>query len=84
MIYNSFNFIILYPLLFLAYYFIPAKLQNIRNIYLLIASYLLYMNYYPAYSLLLLGVTVLSFFMAIQIEAKKTEGGGNIGWSQAL
>ena len=42
------------------------------------------MNYYPAYSLLLLGVTVLSFFMAIQIEAKKTEGGGNIGWSQAL
>lgn len=34
------------------------------------------MNYYPAYSLLLLGVTVLSFFMAIQIEAKKAEGGG--------
>lgn len=43
------------------------------------------MNYYPAYSLLLLGVTVLSFFMAIQIEAKKAAGGGvNIGWSQAL
>ena len=41
MIYNSFNFIILFPILFLLYYLIPAKLGKIRNAYLLVVSYLL-------------------------------------------
>lgn len=76
MIFNSFNFIILYPLLFLAYYVIPAKVGRVRNLYLLAVSYLLYMNFSPAYSLLLLGVTILTYFTAIMIEAKKAVGGG--------
>lgn len=76
MIFNSFNFIILYPLLFLAYYVMPAKFVRVRNIYIIAVSYLLYMNFSPAYSLLLLGITILTYFMAIKMEAKRAVGGG--------
>ena len=64
MIYNSFNFIIIFPVLFLLYYLIPVKYQKVRNLYLLIVSYLLYINWKPAYALILLGVTVVTFYSA--------------------
>lgn len=64
MIYNSFNFIVLFPLLFLLYYVIPAKQQKWRNGYLLLVSYLLYANWKPAYALILLGVTAVTFIFA--------------------
>lgn len=71
MVYNSFNFIVLFPLLFLLYYLIPAKLLKWRNGYLLAVSYLLYANWDPAYTLILLGVTLITFFtaQAVDIEA---------------
>lgn len=61
MIFNSFNFLIVFPLLFLLYYLIPAKQQKWRNGFLLVVSYLLYMNWNPAYALVLLGVTLITF-----------------------
>jgi D-alanyl-lipoteichoic acid acyltransferase DltB (MBOAT superfamily) len=71
MVYNSFNFIVLFPLLFLLYYLIPARLLKWRNGYLLAVSYLLYANWDPAYTLILLGVTLITFFtaQAVDIEA---------------
>ena len=71
MIYNSFNFLILYPFIFLLYYAIPAKYKKMRNLYLLIVSYSLYISWKPIYAFILLGVTASSYITAIQIEKAK-------------
>lgn len=64
MIYNSFNFIVLFPLIFLLYYAIPARFQKGRNVFLLAVSYLLYLNWKPVYALILLGVTLVTYYSA--------------------
>lgn len=64
MIYNSFNFLVVFPLLFLLYYVIPAKWNKGRNLYLLAVSYLLYANWKPVYALILLGVTLMTYLFA--------------------
>lgn len=73
MIFNSFNFLVIFPLLFLLYYAIPAKVQPVRNLYLLVVSYLLYLNFNPAYALILLGVTAISFFFAKAVYATRKD-----------
>lgn len=70
MIFNSFNFIVVYPLLFLLYYAIPGKDNKWRNLYLLLLSYLLYINFNAVYSLVLLGVTAVTFLAANTIEGQ--------------
>mgnify|MGYP002624181905 CR=1 FL=1 len=71
MIFNSFNFIVLFPLIFLLYYAIPAKYAKGRNLYLLIVSYLLYLQWKPVYALILLGVTAVTYYAAIAVERAK-------------
>ena len=61
MIFNSIQFIVLYPLLFLLYYVIPARWLKARNIYLLLLSYILYMQWKPVYALVLMAVTAVTF-----------------------
>ena len=67
MIFNSFNFIILFPFIFLLYYTIPAKYTKARNSYLLIVSYLLYLQWKPIYALILLGITLVTYYIALLI-----------------
>jgi len=67
MIYNSFNFIIVYPLIFLLYYVIPAQYTKLRNFFLLAVSYLLYLQWKPVYALILLGVTSITYFAALKV-----------------
>lgn len=62
MIYNSFAFLVCFPFIFLLYYLIPARYQKSRNGYLLMVSYLLYANWRPAYALILLGVTAVTYW----------------------
>lgn len=76
MIYNSFNFIILYPLLFLFYYAIPARWQQGRNGYLLLVSYLLYASWKPVYALILLGVTAVTYGCALFLERQEKKRRG--------
>lgn len=64
MLYNSLRFIVLYPLLFLFYHAIPARYNSIRNIYLLAVSYALYICWKPAYALVLLFVTTVTYIAA--------------------
>ena len=64
MIFNSFQFILLYPFLFLLYYAIPARWKKARNIYLLVVSYVLYLRWKPVYALILLAVTLVTYFTA--------------------
>lgn len=67
MIYNSFNFIILFPLIFLVYYVIPSRHTKTRNLYLLAVSYLLYLQWKPVYALILLYVTAVTYYSAIAV-----------------
>lgn len=71
MIFNSFQFIVLFPFIFLLYYVIPEKLTKVRNLFLLIVSYLLYMQWKPIYALVLLGITVATYYTALYIESQK-------------
>ena len=70
MIYNSFLFLVCFPLIFLLYYLIPAKCQKGRNLFLLVVSYVLYINWKPVYALILLGVTGITYLSALLIEKK--------------
>lgn len=51
MLFNSFDFLIFFPVVVLLYWIIPSK---VRNPMLLIASYYFYMNWEPVYALLIL------------------------------
>ena len=73
MIYNSFLFIVCFPLIFLLYYLIPARCQKGRNMFLLSVSYLLYINWKPVYALILLGVSAITYFSALQIEHNREQ-----------
>ena len=68
MIFNSFNFIVLFPVIFLLYYVIPAQYRKVRNLYLLLVSYLLYIQWKPVYALILLGVTTVTYLAALAVE----------------
>lgn len=61
MIFNSFDFFIVFPVLFLLYWFIPSKYNKTRNSFLLIVSYLLYMNWKPTFAIVLLLVTIVTY-----------------------
>lgn len=70
MVFISFSFWLLFPFIFLIYWLIPAKWNTWRKAFLVIVSYLLYMNWKPAYALVLLGVTLLTYCAGILFEVK--------------
>ena len=74
MVFNSFNFWIIFPFIFLIYWFIPIKFLKARNLFLLIVSYLLYMNYKPSFAIVLLGVTIICYLGGKIIYRKEEEG----------
>ena len=65
MLFNSFPFLIFFPVVTLFYFLVPNK---IRRIWLLIASYFFYMSWNWRYGFLLLFCTLVSFFGAIAVE----------------
>lgn len=71
MVFNSFNFIVLFPVMFMLYYLIPAKYHKGRNLYLLVVSYLLYLNWKPSFVLVLLGVTLVTYWGGQVLECKE-------------
>jgi len=68
MVYNSFSFLVCFPLLFVLYYAIPARYGRLRNLYLLLVSYLLYLRWKPVYALVLLGVTAVTYLSALALQ----------------
>lgn len=70
MVYNSFNFLVLFPLIFLLYYVIPAKYPKARNWFLLQLSYALYISWKPAFALVLLGVSLVTYWGGQVLEFK--------------
>ena len=75
MIFNSFQFLWLFPLIFVGYYFLPCLFTRsperkpvVANRLLLLVSYGLYMQWNPAYALILLGVTAVTYVFALRLE----------------
>ncbi len=71
MVYNSFFFIVCFPLVFLLYYVIPAKFKQARNLFLLTVSYALYIRWKPAFALILFGVTLFTYLGGLLLEEKE-------------
>lgn len=61
MAFNSFNFWLVFPFIFGFYWLIPSKFNQWRKVFLVVASYLLYMNWKPAFALVLLAVTLVTY-----------------------
>ena len=73
MLFNSFQFLIFFPIVVLIYYLLPVK---VRKIWLLITSYYFYMCWDAKYALLILTSTVITYFSGIvlnKIQEQKYE-----------
>lgn len=73
MAFNSFNFWLIFPFIFAVYWMIPAGWLRMRNGFLLIVSYLLYMNWNPAFAVVLLGVTAITYVGSRKVEESKSQ-----------
>ena len=62
MLFNSLKFLLIFPLIFGIYWVIPARYNQWRKLFLILVSYLLYMNWKPVYALVLLGVTFVTYY----------------------
>ena len=55
-------------MIFLLYYAIPGKYVKGRNLYLLLVSYLLYLQWKPVYAFILFFVTFITYFTALVVR----------------
>lgn len=84
MLYNTFEFLWLFPLIFLVYYMCIWKqgfyTSTLGNAFLLLLSYGLYMKWKPVYALVLLWVTFITYMGAklIEIRRNKKLGGAKL------
>ena len=74
MLFNSIAFLLFFPIVCLIYFCIPASQVKVRNLLLLAASYYFYMNWQPAYALLLLTSTVVTYLAALGIDSFEEQG----------
>lgn len=68
--FNSFYFIIAFPIVFLLYYLIPSRCVTARNVFLLVVSYWFYFFWNTGWPLMLMTVTLVTYTLAILIEKK--------------
>lgn len=73
MAFNSFSFWLVFPFIFGIYWLIPANYNQWRKVFLVLASYLLYMNWKPAFAIVLLGVTLVTYWGG-QVLQDRIEG----------
>lgn len=66
MLFNSISFLLFLPCVFTGYWLLPAKW---RNTFLLLASYYFYFSYNPWFLVLLIGTSVLDFYLAKAISS---------------
>jgi len=68
MLFNSWQFGVFLPVVFLIYWNLPKKFSNKKWIFLLLASYYFYMSWEVKYVVLILFTTLISYFAAIFLE----------------
>lgn len=72
MLFNSFAFLLFFPVVCVLYFALPTL--RLRNLFLLAASYYFYMNWEPAYALLLLTSTTITYAAARFVEGEGSGG----------
>lgn len=82
--FNSLNFWLVFPFIFGLYWLIPAKYNQWRKVFLIIVSYLLYMNWKPAFAIVLLGVTLITYWGGQMLENQQDNGKKKLAWLFAL
>lgn len=70
MLFNSYSFLVFFPIVTLVYFVIPKR---IRYIWLLLASYYFYMCWNAKYALLLLTSTIITYFSGLVLSMVKPE-----------
>ena len=70
MTFTSINFLLFFPLILILYHFVSIKQ---KSLFLLIVSYLFYLNVKPIFVFLLLGVTISTFILTRLIEVQKID-----------
>lgn len=78
--FNSFNFWLIFPFIFGLYWLIPAKYNQARKVFLILVSYLLYMNWKPAFAIVLLGVTLITYWGGLRLDNQKANGKKSLAW----
>ena len=82
MAFNSFNFWLVFPFIFLLYWIIPSKCNEWRKVFLVVLSYLLYMNWKPAFVIVILGVTLITYwggqFLELRVESEELIVGSKV------
>ena len=66
MLFNSFHYLIFFPIAAILYFMVPDKKKHLL---LLIASYYFYMSWKPVYLILILITTLVSYYSAKRIDA---------------
>lgn len=79
MLFNSLIFWFIFPFVFAFYWIIPSRHNKVRNAFLVLVSYLLYMNWKPAFALVLLGVTLITYYGALILESPRLGAGKGVG-----
>lgn len=70
MLFNSFEFLVFFPIVCVLYFMLPHKY---RWIWLLIASYFFYMNWKPIYALLMFGSTITTYISGLLIDKYRSQ-----------
>ena len=73
MSFTSINFWLIFPLIFVFYWAIPSKWNIWRKVLLLILSYLLYMNWKPSFAIVLLGITLITYWGGILFDGDRNK-----------
>lgn len=73
MIFNSFLFWLIFPIIFCFFWAIPSRFKTTKKWFLICVSYCLYINWKPAFSLALLFTTLTTFYGAKFISRKRTQ-----------
>ena len=65
MLFNSYTFLLFFPITVLGYFLLPKKC---KNLWLLVASYIFYMGWNAKYAILLLFSTSVTYLASLAIE----------------
>ncbi len=82
--FNSLRFLLVFPLIFGLYWAIPARYNLERKVFLIIVSYILYMNWNPAFALVLLGVTLVTYWGGRVFEGENVRNRKRLIWAFVL
>ena len=80
MLFNSLDFAVFFPLVFIAYWFIFNKNVRLQNLFLLLASYLFYACWDWRFVLLLIASTLVNFYVAKAIAAVNPKRKRTVLW----